>query len=107
MDHINEIKTLIDTIIANLFTCNMTEYINNSQMLINRLLECVPNIIAYYFDPKMQDVAGEATYWPAQVEKIISALERGNDFETLDVLYYETYKKLEKLEKMLTARGVV
>lgn len=102
---IREIVDLIDKIVYAIAECDMGEYGRYAQIFIDRFIEIVPNIIAVYYEPNMSDIAKDAVYWPSQVEKIISALENGDDIATFDILYCDTRRKLLELEAELIKRG--
>ena len=103
----DEIINLIDLTVENLITSRMNSYSVNAQKLINSLLQELPGIISLYSDDRMKDISGDATYWPGQLERIIGALEAGDDFSTIDILVNETKANLIELKKELCERGVL
>lgn len=99
--------TLIENIVNDLFKANMEGYAHDAQMLMDALMVEVPVVISYYYNVEMSDLAEDALYWPGQVERIIGALESGDDFATIDVLYNETRANLIELRRILLSRGLI
>lgn len=97
---------LIANICVNIFALDTEEYVRGVSNLVNNMFDQVPKMIMYYSDPRMSDIAGDAVFWPAQVERIIEVIEKGDDMMTLDVLYNETMPKLLELRAELVKRGM-
>jgi len=106
MERLQELNELILKILNDLFKCEMVSYTEGAQLLVNKLMEITPSIISLYFDPRMQEYASDATYWPGEIGKLIDALGKGNDFDTVDILYHELYKKLDELTKTIKKKGI-
>lgn len=93
--------------VSSLMRYDMDEYAQNAQEFVDTMMSALPSVINCYSDPKMADVKEDALYWPAQMERIIKALESYDRFEAVDVLYNETYPNLEELKGMLQERGLL
>lgn len=102
----NELIGKIEETVAALFLYNMEKYAPLAQELAGMLMNMLPGIIECYSRPGMEDVRGDAAYWPGQLQRIIDALGGGDFFEVTDVLYNETRPNLIELRDMLEKRGV-
>ena len=97
----------IESTVISLMQYDLKEYPRRAQELANKMMVIFPAIIDCYNDPLMQDKREDATYWPSQLERILSAFDRGDAFEVADVLYNETRPNLIELKDILTKRGLI
>lgn len=102
----DELIIQIPKVVAALMRYDMDEYAQKAQEFVDAMMANLPFIINCYSDPKMADVREDALYWPAQMERIINALESHDRYEAVDVLYNETYPNLMELKGMLEKRGI-
>ena len=103
----NELISQIEETVSELLKYDLDSYAPLARKLVNDMIRIFPGIISIYSDPKMDDVKEDAMYWPAQLERIITALGNSDRFETVDVLYNETYPNLIELRDMLVERGLM
>ena len=103
----DELIAKIEKTVSALMQYDMASYAPFAQELVNMFLTIMPSIIDCYNDPKMADVREDATYWPAQMQRIIDSLGGGDYFEVADVLYNETRPNLIELRGMLKERGLL
>ncbi len=103
----NEIIIKIEEIVSKLMQYDMDNYAIQAQELVDSMIAIFPSIISIYSKEEMADVRGDALYWPGQLERIIKALEGHDRFETVDVLYNETYPNLVELREMLVTKGLI
>ena len=103
----NELILQIEKVVSILMKYDLEGFTAAAQSLINSMIAIFPAIISVYSDPKMEDVRDDALYWPGQLERIIGALKSPDRFETVDVLYNETYVNLVELRDMLVKRGLL
>lgn len=96
IDHVSE--ELMDGIDEN--------FANIVKKLITCFMEKIPGIIVVYNNPLMIEKAEEAVYWPAQVERIIEAINRADEVYLADVLCNETKPMLVELRTDLMERGL-
>ncbi len=97
----------IEDVVIKLFQYDQNAYAIAAEDLVNQMIAGLPTIVLYYTDPRMTEHAGDATYWPAQIERIIKALGEGDDIATADVLYNETRANLIELRDILTEKGMI
>ena len=100
------IKKIEDTVLA-LVRYDMESYMTCARELADMMTALFPVIIASYEDPRMSEHAGDAKYWPDQLERIINALNTGDDFATADVLYNETRANLVELRGIMREKGMI
>ncbi len=103
----NELIEQIESTVSDLMRYDLESFAVKAQELVDKMIAVFPVIISIYSDPRMEDVREDALYWPGQLERIIKALESPDRFETLDVLYNETYPNLVELRGILTKRGIL
>ena len=103
----NELIKQIEDVVSELLSYNLETYAAKTQEMVDKMVAVFPVIISSYAEPKMEDVREDALYWPKQLERIINALESPDRFETVDVLYNETYPNLIELRDILIERGVM
>lgn len=97
----DEIIKKIEQAVMCLMQYRMEEYATHAQELVDMMMSVFPQIIALYADPTMKDHAEDAKYWPAQLERILDALQRGDDLATVDILYNETRANLIELKGII------
>lgn len=107
MRNMNELIKQIEDVVSELIRYNMDIFAAKAQDMVDKMVAVFPVIISSYSDPQMEDVREDALYWPKQLERIINALESPDRFETVDVLYNETYPNLIELRDILIERGVM
>ncbi len=103
----DELIRQIEQVVSELMRYDMENYSPHAQELVNNMVVVFPALISVYGKEQMEDVREDALYWPEQLERIIRALESPDRFETVDVLYNETYMNLIELRDMLTKRGLL
>ena len=103
----DELIDKIEETISYLLQSESEKYENLARQLVEAMMAIFPAIIASYSDPRMSDLREDATYWPGQLERIITALEKGDMFEVTDVLYNETRPNLIEIRDTLKERGVI
>ena len=103
----NELIKKIEESMAKLLAYDTKGFGDDARDVVNMMMSLVPGIINFYNDPKMSDVREDALYWPAQLERVIKALENDDGFEIVDVLYNETRPNLMELRDMLVKRGLL
>lgn len=97
----------IKTTVYELMQYRIDNFLENASELVDEMFNVFPEIIALYGDVRMSDLSDDATYWPAQLERIVNTLQSADDFAIADVLYNETLPNLEELKGILTERGVL
>ena len=107
MNNMNELIKQIENVVSELMRYDMDNFSVHAQELVNNMIVVFPSIISIYSKEEMADVREDAMYWPGQLERIISALGSPDRFETVDVLYNETYMNLIELREILTKRGLL
>lgn len=103
----DELIIKIEQTVSELIQYKMGEYAVCAQELADMLISKLPVIIGYYGDPRMQEFADDAKYWPGQLERIIQAFGDGDDLATIDILYNETRPNLIELRDNLTKKGIL
>ena len=103
----NELITQIEETVGILMKYEMDDFATRAQKLVDIMIRIFPAIISIYGRPEMEDIKEDALYWPKQLERVISALESPDRFETVDVLYNETYPNLVELRDILVKRGLL
>ncbi|MBR6160001.1 MAG: hypothetical protein IKQ40_06825 [Lachnospiraceae bacterium] len=78
-----------------------------AEELINTLIPVFTKIVSYYAVPEMAEYAQDASYWPGQLERILNALNMGDDFALVDVLYNETRANILELKGILVQKGLI
>lgn len=101
-----ELITILDRISGEVLVGDIGKYKEDITLFLANFLQFMPKLISYYSKPQMSDLAGDATYWPAQYERIVDAVNRYDDFYLVDVLYNETYANLQELYGILKDRQV-
>ena len=84
-------------------------FINNEGMkykpllneLYGKLLEVIPIIIASYAMPEMREYSQDALFWPAQLERVILAMQTRDVFNFVDTVYYETRSALVNYDRII------
>lgn len=103
----NELIIQIENAVSELMRYDSDNYAAHAQELVDSMVAVLPSIISVYSREQMEDVREDAMYWPGQLERMIGALESPDRFETVDVLYNETYPNLIELRDMLVKRGLL
>ncbi len=103
----DEIITKIEDVVNKLIQYDNEGYAVAAAELANEMIEKLPGIVTYYADPKMSDHFEDAKYWPGQLERVINALNDGDDIATFDVLYNETRANLVELQGILKEKGII
>ena len=103
----DELIAKIDETVKLILSYDEKGYASSAQELSDMMMKGFPGIIAFYANPKMNDMAGDATYWPGQLQRILDAFSSGDDFATVDILYNETRANMIELRDMLKKRGVI
>lgn len=95
----------IDT--ENILRNRRQDFKDNYQRLLTMMFDILPDIISSYSDERMTDLKDDATYWPAQVEKIVSLVTDGSDALAMaDALYFELCGNLIEYQKVLVSRQI-
>ena len=102
----DELIQKIDETVIKLLGYDHEAYEEAANDLTNMMVRAFPEIIIYYSDPRMSDRAEEASYWPGQLERILSAFNSGDDLATADILYNETRANLLELKSVLKEKGI-
>ncbi|MCR5651809.1 MAG: hypothetical protein K6F86_11590 [Lachnospiraceae bacterium] len=102
----NELIDKIEECISQLLRYDTNSFGEQAQYVVNLMITILPSIINCYSDPRMSDVREDAVYWPAQLERIIKALENDDSFEITDILYNETRINLMELRDTIVKRGL-
>ena len=97
----DELIKKIEQTVFDLMQYKMEDYATHAQELVDMMMAVFPQIIALYAEPVMKDHAEDAGYWPAQLERILGALQGGDDLATADILYNETRANLIELKGLL------
>lgn len=100
------IKKIEETVLC-LLQYDMEKYPVLAQELVNMMIAVFPVIINLYSNPGMSDMKDDATYWSAQLERIVGAINGGDHFEVVDVIYSETRANLIELQNELAKRGLL
>ena len=103
----DELINDIEETVAALIRYDVNRYTELAQGIANKMMILFPAIIDTYNDPRMQDLREDAVYWPEQLERIIKAFDKGDNFEVIDVLYNETRENLIELKNTLAQRGLI
>lgn len=99
------IDLINDTCIC-LVSGDLTTFAEKGTLVINSCFSVFPKIIAAYSDERMVDLSEDATYWPAQLERIMNTLNNNDLFASFDVLYNETRANLIYIKEEYEQRGV-
>ena len=75
----DELIDKIEETISYLLQSESEKYENLARQIVEAMMAIFPAIIASYSDPRMSDLREDATYWPGQLERIITALAVGDD----------------------------
>lgn len=102
----DELINRIEETVSALLIYDMESYAERAQSLAEKAIETFPVITDIYADPRMSDHAEDAAYWPAQLERIVAALNKGDDLSTADILYNETRANLIELKGILEEKGI-
>lgn len=102
----DELIDKIEETVEYLMKYDMTGYAVSAQELADMMMAVFPSVIMRYSDPAMAEYAGDAVYWPKQLERILGAFEGGDDFATADILYNETRANLMELRDILKEKGI-
>ncbi len=103
----DEMIKKIDDVVEKLLKYDHIAYMNAARELINDMIAFFPTVISYYADPRMSNHIEEAGYWPKQLERIIAAVNEGDDLSTADILYNETRANLMELQSILCEKGIL
>ena len=103
----NELIAKIEETVSVLLQYDMEQYAKLAQELVNMMMTMLPAIIDCYNNPLMSEVREDATYWPAQMQRIIDSLGGGDYFEVVDVLFNETRPNLMELRENLVQKGLL
>ncbi|MBE5848660.1 MAG: hypothetical protein E7298_00650 [Lachnospiraceae bacterium] len=103
----DELIRKIEETIYCLLKYDMDKYPIVVQELVNMMVAVFPAIINIYSNPKMSDLRDDASYWPGQLERVVEAINGGDHFEVVDVLYSETRANLIELREVLTRRDLL
>ena len=103
---LEELINLLDETCRYLVEMKKSDFAEGGKNVINKCLALFPKIIVSYSDPRMADISEDATYWPAQLERIINVLEGGDSFAAIDVLYNETRENLKFISNEYAKRGI-
>ena len=103
----DEIITKIEDVVNKLIKYDNEGYAVAAAELANEMIEKLPGIITYYADPRMREHFEDAKYWPGQLERILNALNAGDDIATFDVLFNETRANLLELKGILEEKGIL
>ncbi|MCR5234182.1 MAG: hypothetical protein K6E53_09770 [Lachnospiraceae bacterium] len=102
-DLINKIK---DTVLS-LLQYDLQRYFILAQEMADIMVVMFPAIIDSYNYPGMEEHRSDASYWSDQLQRIMDALENGDSFEVIDVLYNETRPNLIELKGILEEKGLL
>ena len=94
IDTLTNLADLLEKMTIELMKNQMDAYNSDVSSLSKLLMLCFPEIIISYSDPLLSDVAEDASYWSAQLERIVSTLNQSDKFNKIDVLYQETRTNL-------------
>ncbi len=103
----NKLISKIEYVVERLLLYEQTEYAKAAEELVNMMISEFPVIISYYAVPEMSDYAKDAEYWPGQLERVLNALNAGDDLATADILYCETRANLIELRDILKEKGLI
>lgn len=103
----DELIAKIEDVVKKLIMYDNQAYAEAAQALASDMIVVFPEIVKYYAYPEMIEYAGDAQYWPGQLERIIGALNAGDDLATADILYNETRANLIELKENLVKKGIV
>ncbi len=103
----DEMITKIEETVSKLLSYDQPAYAGSAEELANMMMSQLPTVISYYMDPRMSDHAEDATYWPGQLQRILDAFEKGDDFATADILFNETRANLIELKGILKSKGLI
>ena len=103
----DELIKKIEVTAVCLLKYDMDKYPAMAQELVNMMIAVFPVIINLYSDPRMIDVKDEAMYWPSQLERIVGAINGGDHFEVVDVIFSETRANLIELKNELARRNLL
>ena len=101
---------LIANICVNIFALDTEEYVRGVSNLVNNMFDQVSKMIMYYSDPRMSDIAGDAVFWPAQVERIIEVIEKefpGHGEEYATKLRDYTIALYKKCAEYAYSKGII
>ncbi len=103
----NELIKKIEDVVTKLIKYDNEAYAEAAQSLVSDIMVQLPEIVKYYADPAMSENAQDAQYWPGQLDRIIGALNTGDDIATVDILYNETRANLVELRDILDEKGLL
>ena len=93
-DKLQELIELLEDMTGNMMLNAMDVYQEQIPDLSALLESCFPKIIISYSEPALSEVASDATYWSAQLGRLIEVLNKDDKFARVDVLYQETRTNL-------------
>ena len=64
-------------------------------ILVEGLEKVIPQIVVSYEREEFKEVRADQQYWVNQLQRVLDAIESGDSFLQIDVLYYEILENLE------------
>ncbi len=102
----NELIIKIEDVVNKVLAYDQKDYPAAAEDLISSLISGFTKIVTVYANPEMSEYAEDATYWPGQLERILSAFDTGDDFALVDILYNETRANLLELGNIMREKGL-
>lgn len=103
----NQIIDKIEMTVSLLLKSELDAFDEQLSELVNMMMRDFPVIISYYYNPLMSEYASDASYWPAQLERILNVINSGDFFAISDVLFNETRPNLIELQSVLKEKGIL
>lgn len=105
-DDIESMKKIIDRFVPYLVVYDKVMVGRNLAVLTKGLSEVLPEVIAIYDDERMQEYKEDQAYWPAQLQRILDALESEDFFLSYDALVHELKANLSEVQKLILEKGI-
>lgn len=91
---IQDLIHLLNTITIGVAEGDYRTYDQNLADFAQQMIITFPRIIDVYSLPEFSNIASDATYWSSQLERLLMVLQQRDQFQFVDVLYFETRQNL-------------
>ena len=98
---IEEIIQVLGTLTVGIVENDYEEYDANLQLFAEKMMITFPRIIEVYSRPEFKEVASDAQYWSAQLERLITGIQQTDQFLFVDILNFETKENLILFQNMI------
>lgn len=98
---VEAIIQVLETLTIGIVENDYEEYDANLQLFAEKMMLTFPRIIEVYSRPEFKEVASDAQYWSAQLERLITGLQQRDQILFVDILYFETKENLVLFQNMI------